>query len=298
VQRSEGRDWAAIGREFVMDADWRVRGMLGFGLLLLYVPTTWRILATTWLGDSEGHIPIVAALALWLILCRWNRDHAGPSGVDVPFGWALVGVALCLYVVGQSQEIAFLEVGSCIPLATGLILLFAGRAQLRRVWFGLFFLMFAIPMPGPVIDALTQPMKIAVSYVVESGLHAAGFPVARAGVMLQVGPYQLMVADACAGMQTLFTLEAIGLFYLNVVKSTSFARNVVLGAMIVPISFTANVLRVAALCLITLYLGDEAGQSFLHEFAGLVLFLTALGCILAVDVLLRRWIPEGHHDGR
>ena len=105
---------------------------------------------------------------------------------------------------------------------------------------------------------------------------AAGFPIARSGVILQVGQYQLLVADACAGLQTLLTLEALGLFYLNVVRHSSAFRNVGLALLIIPISFTANVIRVVTLSLVTYYLGDAAGQGFLHGFAGIVLFITAL----------------------
>ena len=38
------------------------------------------------------------------------------------------------------------------------------------------------------------------------------------------------------------------------------ARNVTLAILIVPISFTANVIRVMVLTLITYHFGDEAGQ--------------------------------------
>jgi exosortase len=132
-------------------------------------------------------------------------------------------------------------------------------------------------------------MKMAVSYVSEHVLYWAGYPIARSGVILQIGQYQLLVADACAGLQTLLTLEALGLFYLNVVRHTSTFRNVALAMMIIPISFTANVLRVMALTLITYYWGDAAGQGFLHGFAGMVLFVSALVLILSIDTFLQ-WI--------
>ena len=94
------------------------------------------------------------------------------------------------------------------------------------------------------------------------------------------GQYKLLVADACAGLHTLFTLEALGLLYLNIVRHDSLFRNVTLAILIVPISFTANVFRVIVLTLITYHFGDEAGQGFLHGFAGMVLFLSALLLIM------------------
>jgi EpsI family protein len=106
-------------------------------------------------------------------------------------------------------------------------------------------------------------------------------------VILQIGQYQLLVADACAGLQTLLTLEALGLFYLNLMRHPSAFRNIGLALFIVPISFSANVIRVIVLTLITYYFGDAAGQGFLHGFAGMVLFVTALVLILSIDSALQ-----------
>jgi exosortase/archaeosortase family protein len=58
--------------------------------------------------------------------------------------------------------------------------------------------------------------------------------------------------------------------------------------LVVPISFTSNVVRVTLLCLITYHFGDAAGQGFLHEFAGIALFVVALVLLLASDAGLRR----------
>ena len=99
-------------------------------------------------------------------------------------------------------------------MVAGVVLLFKGTAGLRlSIWFALFFMLFMIPLPGFIVDALTQPMKMAVSWAAENILFAVGYPIARSGVILQIGQYQLLVADACAGLHTLFTLEALGLLY-------------------------------------------------------------------------------------
>ena len=179
------------------------------------------------------------------------------------------------------------EVGSFLLMIAGTVLVLRGGAQLKSIWFALFFMLFMVPLPSPVVDALTQPMKLAVSYIATEVLHFFDLPIARAGVVLHIGPYQLLVADACAGLHTLFTLEALGLLYLNLVRYQSAARNIALAVLIVPISFTANVIRVMVLTLVTYYLGDEAGQGFLHGFAGMVLFMSALLLIIAFDGLLR-----------
>jgi exosortase/archaeosortase family protein len=74
-------------------------------------------------------------------------------------------------------------------------------------------------------------------------------------------------------------------------------RNIGLAIFIVPISFSANVIRVIVLTLITYYFGDAVGQGFLHGFAGMVLFTSALLMIVSVDSLLQ-WIARKRQSRR
>ncbi|WP_396267783.1 exosortase B [Ideonella sp.] len=262
------------------------------GLCALYVPTLVGLFSGVWADDTQGHGPIILALACWLIYKRWDQvDAVGGAGPKPLLAWPLLAASGLLYAVGRSQGILLFEVGSMIPMLLGTVLLFRGTQQARAIWFPLFFMLFMIPLPALLVDAMTAPMKMAVSYVAEHILYAVGYPIARTGVILQVGPYQMLVADACAGLHTLFTLEALGLFYLNLVQSASLFRNMTLAVLIIPISFLANVIRVMVLVLITYHFGDEAGQGFLHDFAGLVLFLSALLLILTVDGAVH-WVDK------
>ncbi|MFT3802107.1 MAG: exosortase B [Burkholderiaceae bacterium] len=277
-------------------APWLV---LALGLACLYVPSFYDLFTGLWRGSEQGHGPIVFGVALWLLyqargdLARLARDTV-PSRRAVRAGWLVLALALLLYLTGRSQDILLFEIGSLIAALGASILLLAGGPALKTVWFPLFFLLFMIPLPGVIVDNVTLPMKIAVSNVVEQLLYWIGYPIARSGVILQLGPYQLFVADACAGLHTLFTLEALGLLYLNLVRHQSLLRNVTLAVLIVPISFAANVIRVIVLSLVTYYFGDAAGQGFLHDFAGLVLFASALGLIIVTDSVLRRIARRRH----
>lgn len=258
------------------------------GMLVLYAPTFYDLFNGLWATEEQVHGPIILALSIWLIHRLWPRMIEKSAGKPASAtGWAVFVIALALYIIGRSQQIMLFEMGSFIWMLAAILLVKRGGSALKVVWFPLFFMLFMIPLPGTVVIVLTMPMKMAVSYVTEHVLYWANYPIARNGVILQIGQYQLLVADACAGLQTLLTLESLGLFYLNVVRHTSLFRNVALAILIVPISFIANVIRVITLTLITYYFGDEAGQGFLHQFAGIVLFLSALMLILGIDMLLR-----------
>ena len=258
------------------------------GLIVLYVPSLIDLLTGIWSTDEQKHGPIVLAIACWLAWRNWPTMWQASAGkATSAWGWPIFIFGLLLYAIGRSQDILLFEVGSVIWLLAAILLLTRGVAAVRAQWFALFFMLFMIPLPGALVDTVTMPMKMAVSYVAEHVLFWVGYPIARTGVILQIGQYKLLVADACAGLHTLFTLEALGLLYLNIVRHDSLFRNVTLAIFIVPISFTANVFRVMVLTLITYHFGDEAGQGFLHGFAGMVLFLTALLLVMGVDSLLQ-----------
>jgi len=265
--------------------------LFALGLTALYVPSLLDLSRTLWLSSEQSHGPLVLAVSGWLMFQRWRAlPPAAPEGGSVT-GYALLGLGLALYLVGRSQGILIFELGSLIVVLAAGIALLRGPAALRHFIFPLCFLLFMIPLPGGIVAALTQPMKSAVSAAVVWLLHLPGYPVARSGVIIQIGQYDLLVADACAGLQTLFSLESLGLLYLDQVRHPSIARNVGLALLVFPIGFIANVVRVAVLALVTYHLGDAAGQGFLHGFAGLVLFLCALLLIISMDAVLRRLLP-------
>ena len=262
---------------------------VALGLAILYLPTYYDLANGLWSTSDQAQGPLILMVAAYLV---WRdraalrpRDDSRPRRLP---GGIVFGLGLLLYALGRSQDILMFEIGSQILVFAGLLLFARGLAALRAMWFPLFFLCFMVPLPGFFIDAVTLPMKIAVSYVADNVLFWFGYPIARSGVILQIGQYQLMVADACAGMHTLISLEALGLLYLNLVKHDSAVRNSVLALLVVPISFTANVIRVMGLILVTYYFGDAAGQGFVHRFAGLVLFVVALSLIMAADSLLQQ----------
>jgi len=264
------------------------------GLVALYGPTYWMLAHGLWNSDDYAHGPIVLVVTLFLI---WQQRAVftstdKPTRTEVATGWALLIIGLLAYALGRSQDILLFEVGSQIPVILGALLITLGTKSARALWFALFFLLFMIPLPGFVVDAATGPLKQYISVIAEQVLYAAGYPIARSGVTLTVGPYQLLVADACSGLHSMFSLSAMGLLYLYLMQHTSTTRNLIIMAAILPIAFAANIVRVMVLILVTYHMGDEAGQGFLHGFAGIMLFIIGLLFLFALDGLLGFFLPD------
>jgi exosortase len=281
------------------------------GFLAMFAPSYWQAANGLWTTDEFGHAPIILAIAAWLF---WQRRDAlieslgpvsprslrslPPEGAGLPWdgpaagpapwiGGAMFAAGALLYLAGRALSIASAEfVAHWLVLGAALAWL-GGTRALRAAWFPWLYLLFMVPLPATLVDAMTGPLKHAVSVLVVEGLHLVGYPIARSGVMITVGPYQLLVADACSGLNSMFSLAALGTLFIHVVAARRKVAHVaLLVASIVPIAFAANVVRVVVLVLVTYHFGDAAGQGFLHGAAGIVLMLVALAIFFGLDLLL------------
>jgi len=271
-------------------ASWRVWGVLLLGLAALYVPTYIDLSKGLWRDDDYAHGPIILAVAGWLLWrCREalfdSRLRAAPV-----WGGSLLVAGLVLYLLGRTQSLPLFEVASHIPVIAGAILLLRGFEGLKRAAFPVFFLLFAVPLPGFMLDFVTGPLKELVSSLVAPMLAAFGYPVERAGVVLWVGDYQMLVADACSGLNSLYSLFALGLLYTHLTRPRSLARTALVVLAMVPIAVVANICRVLLLVLVTYHLGPEVARGWVHDAAGMMVFVIALGLMLGVDAIVRKLV--------
>lgn len=265
------------------------------GAVAIFFPTIASLGVGPWSTEAGVHGPLVLATGVWLILRRIPeiRALAQPGSLGVTI--AAVTVAALAYIFGRAFDFISVEVAAMLLAFGAVAYSFLGAAVMRMMWFPIFYLAFMIPIPGSVLDTATQPLKALVSQSVTAILGDLGYPVARVGVTIYVAQYQLLVEDACAGLNSLISLTAIGLFYVYVMRNTNWRYSLLLLALVVPIAILSNCIRVAALVLITYYFGDAAAQGFLHKFAGMVTFTSALLFIFLIDALLkpvRTWLER------
>lgn len=267
------------------------RGLGWYALLLLatliaYIPTFVHLIQGPWQTEQEGHGPLIIAASLWLV---WVSRERIASAEIVPapvVGWAVLLVGLAMLFMARTQDLISVEVFSELPVITGCVLMLAGWKVLRVLAFPIGFLFFTIPAPGWMVDGATVPLKVFISDWVTRFLYAAGFPVAQNGVVIMIGPYQLLMKDACAGMNSIFALSAIGMFYVYAFRWKSKLRSILLLAAVIPITIIANFLRVLMLVLIAYYGGIELVDGVLHDLTGIALFVFALALLFAFDGLL------------
>jgi exosortase len=262
---------------------------LALGLMTMAVPTIINMAQQTWKLESGAHGPIVLATGFWLLHHDGLRLADARHNID-PSTLALVlaGLALSLplYIFGRAFDFVSLEYVGLYGTFLMVILRLFGLGALRQHAFPLFYLALAVPPPGWFIAGITAPLQNLVSGAAGGIASILGYPVARQGVLLFVGPYQLLVEDACSGLNSLFGLSAISLLYIFLMHRASWRYSLLLLAAVLPIAILVNIIRILALIAITWRFGDATAQGFLHGTTGLALFAVALVLIFGLDSLI------------
>ena len=269
--------------------------ILLLGIVGIVVPSLLSLGKGPWSTEAGVHGPLVVATGLWLVVRRLPQIRALATPGSIGLALAILIPSLLLYVFGRAFDFISIEIGALLLALLAVAYAYFGAAVLKLMWFPIFYLGFVIPLPGWVLDQVTAPLKLFVSEFVTGGLTLAGYPIARVGVTIYVAQYQLLVEDACAGLNSLISLAAIGLFYVYILRNTNWRYALLLLALVVPIAILANCVRVAMLVLLTYYYGDAVAQGFLHDFAGMVTFTSALLFLFLVDALLtpvRNWLAR------
>jgi exosortase len=258
------------------------------GAAILAVPTLLFVAQESWSTEQGAHGPIVMATGAWLFWRLWPDARAVAQRPPLGRVWMLLAVALPLYVFARVTQVVELE--GYLMYAALIIALYSvvGAEALRHLWFPLLYLAFMFPPPESLVAAATTPMKLELSRAAVALLDAFGYPIGSRGVMIYIGQYELLVAAACSGLNSIISLSAISLFYIYIRHQADWRYAALLALLVVPVALAANFVRVIVLILLTYHAGEAAAQGFLHNSAGIVLFAVALLFIFALDEALQR----------
>lgn len=275
--------------------DWRLLPLV-LGVVALVIPTMQGIAAVSWSTEQGAHGPIVLSIALWLFIRRWPamRALAAPGS-----GWrGGIALALCLlaYIVFRIVGSIVLESAALYGALVATLYLLVGWRAMRAAWFPIAYFLFVLPPPGSLVATATQPLRLGISGRAVSLLAELGLPVAQSGLTIYIDQYALEVKAACSGLNSIISLSAIGLFYIYMRHHAKPGYMAVMGVVIVGMAVLANFVRVISLILITYFFGNEAAQGYLHQFAGMTMFVVALAGTIAADSLVSRWWRPRQED--
>lgn len=247
-------------------------------------------LVRQWANDDDyTHGFLILPLALYFV---WSdRERLARLPVRPALAGAfLLALGLGMLVVGTAGAELFLQRTSFVVVVAGLVWLILGGAWLRALAFPLAFLLFMVPLPAIVMNAVAFPLQLFAAQTATVCLQAVGIPVLREGNVIALANTTLEVAEACSGIRSLQALLALGAVYGYFTQRSIWKRWALL-VLSVPIAIAANALRVSGTGLLAHYFGSEMAQGFYHSFAGWIVFVVAFLMLLGCGGLLSR-LPD------
>lgn len=258
------------------------------GLAALTIPTIASLAVLSWPTEEGAQGPIVIATGAWMI---WR----GREAFGRPDGWALIAAmlivpTLIVYGLGRITTIMIVETAALFAIYGLVAVTLFGARWIASLWFPLIYLLFALPLPPNFVTGATQPLKYLISEHAVDMLAHFGYAVGRSGTTIQIDQYQLLVATACTGVNSMIGITAISILYIYLKHGQNWRLTLPLLLCVIPIGMLLNFLRVTILILKTHYLGDAVAQGFTHKLDGFIMFALAMGFLFLIEGPMERLV--------
>lgn len=254
----------------------------------------WQDMLAIGLRDDENsHLILAPFVAAWLVWVRRERLRFARPQVSL-IGPFVVGVGWIAAKVGYQSEIMIAEHGGALLIVFGAALTMLGPRVVRLFLPAAIALLFVLPVPGRIRQAVALPLQEATAAVTHYLLDIISVPVERLGNVLSINGNDVAVAEACNGMRMVTALALITFAFVFSVPMRHSIRLMFL-AVSPLIALLVNVIRLVPTVLFYGY-GNVAAADAFHEASGWVMLFVALGILWMMFSVLR-WleIPVSPH---
>jgi exosortase C (VPDSG-CTERM-specific) len=285
---------------------WRLWGGACFAIVLLAAFAQPLMALINYAARSQLYsyillVPFVSAYLLYL-----RRDQLPKKYViDLPLAILFLACGLAILAITwwlnfgrraptENDYLALLALSFLCLLAGGGFF-FLGRLWMRAAAFPLAYLVFMVPMPDAMADALETASKYASTEVANFFFHLSGTPFLRSGVFFQLPNITIEVAQECSGIRSSWVLLMTSILAANLFLKTPW-RRFALVAFVIPLAILRNGFRILVIGLLCVNLGPQMINSLIHRRGGPVFFTLSL----IPFFLILWWLRKGdvHTDSR
>lgn len=238
-----------------------------------------EFLFSRWFGsDDYSHgvfVPLIAGFLIW----QSRRQLSHLPRKQSWWGLAVIGLGLLVYVVGELSTLFLVLHISLWIVLVGLAMTLVGIHGTKVIAFPLGYLLTAIPLPTFFYANLASQLQLWSSSLGVWCLQLVGVMAFREGNVIDLGPVQLQVVEACSGIRYLLPLTSLALLCAYVFEAKLWKR-LVLVLSAIPISVFINGFRIGMIGVLVELHGKGAAEGFFHLFEGWVIFMVSFGLLI------------------
>jgi exosortase C (VPDSG-CTERM-specific) len=271
---------------------WRLWGGACFAVVLLVVFARPLLMLTTYVAGSQLHsyillVPFVSAYLLYIRRDQLPKNYTTDLPLTLVSLAAGLGLLASTYLApANSDRIVLLTLSFLCCLAAGGFFFF-GRDWMRAAAFPLAYLIFMVPMPDAMADALETASKSAAAEVANVLFHLSGTPFLRAGPIFQLPNITIEVAQECSGIRSSWVLFMTSILAANLFLKTRWRRFALI-AFVIPLGILRNGFRILVIGLLCVNVGPQMIHSIIHRRGGPFFFALSLVPFLLMLWWLRR----------
>lgn len=273
-------------------------GPVGVALLVLAaLPVYWIALVAlgqAWMTPEYSHGPLIPLISLYLFLRELRDTPQRAVPATAPRRWpglVVIALALAVGILGNLVAIADIASYGLILFVAGLVLTVMGWERGRRHQLPVLHLIFMLPLPQFLFWKMTIFLQLVSSQIGVWVIAQMGIPVYLDGNVIDLGVYQLLVAEACSGLRYLFPILSFS-YLFGILYKGPFWHKAVLFLAAAPLTVLMNSFRIGVIGVMVNYYGIGHAEGFLHFFEGWVIFGACIAILFLMAIALQRLTPN------
>ncbi len=273
--------WSPLGLLWLAAAVLSALPLFGFGLAGL---------AAAWTRPEYSHGPVIPLLSFYMFLHEMKAVPPLPAGTPAGSRWpgvAVIGLALLMALAGNLVQINDLVFYALIVWVYGLVLVGFGARRGAVFWPSVLHLVFMLPLPQFLYWQVSTGLQFVSSEVGVALVRGMGVPVYLEGNVIDLGVYQLQVAEACSGLRYLFPIMSFTYVFAVLYRGPVWHKLVLLFSA-VPLAVLMNAVRIGVIGLLVDRHGIAQAEGFLHVFEGWVIFLCCIAVLFGMAKAMQR----------
>lgn len=251
-----------------------------FWILLLAagVPMLYPYFSELWKVERYRYFPFAMLAVGYLVYTRSDRQLYPPRSW---FSWCVIAAGLFSIALSALTQYPWFAAFGFVAIAT--CCLSAMRGPHDRSLLGVAVtLWMLVKLPFRIDNTFVSELQKVTTKLSSVMLDFFAVPHAAVGNVLKLADRELFVAEACSGVQSVFTLAFVACLLISVFRLRLWMFPVYLCVAIV-LAVAANIMRVTSIAVAASWYEIDLAGGWAHEAVGYLCLAIAIGFLLSFD---------------